>query len=336
MEVKVSIIIAAYNIEKYIEKCLESVVNQTFKNIEIIVVNDGSTDSTLEQIESFKEIDQRIIIINQKNMGIIEARKAGFKVASGEYVLFIDGDDWLDVKAIETLYKISEKEKYDIIQYGYLIAYEDGRFKNGFNSNVEMEISGHDFLEMLLKGELNINIWPKFIKRNYIVKNNICFPNKISYGDDLAISISLALHEPKVYITNTCLYYYYQRNTSITHIVSEKILEITDVILFIKKILIESGLFERYQKEFEYMAYMHSYYFKKNLIYLYENELSKKIFSNWKKLNISMSNNKYYKKIYEKDTFKAKIMAKICERNYYLGKICYNIIKSYNSAFLLE
>lgn len=259
-------------------------------------------------------------------MGIIEARKAGFKVASGEYVLFIDGDDWLDLKAIETLYKISEKEKYDIIQYSYLIAYEDSRFKNGWNSNVEMEISGYSFLEMLLKGELNFNIWTKFIKRNYIVKNTLCFPNKISYGDDLAISISLALHEPKVYITNKCLYYYYQRSTSITHIVSEKILEITDVILFIKKILIESGLFEKYQKEFEYMSFIQCYYQRKELIYVQECNIGKKIFDSWYSLGISMKNNDYYKKIYEKESFKAKVISRICERNYYLGKLYYKYI----------
>ena len=325
MEVKVSIIIAAYNIEKYIEKCLESVVNQTFKNLEIIVVNDGSTDSTLEKIESFKRIDKRIVLVNQENKGLIEARKSGFRVSNGEYILFIDGDDWLDLKAIEILYQVSENDKYDIIQYGYLIAYEDGSFKDGWNSKKEKVFSNDQFLETILKGKINHSIWCKFIKREYILINNIVFPSNISYGEDLGLTISLSVHKPKVYNINKCLYYYYKRDTSLTNNISSKILDIYYVTIFIKKILINNGLFEKYIEEFEYMAYKQNYYIRRDLIFLYKSNIGKEMFNRWKNLNINMRNNKYYKNLYKKYTIKEKIIGKICEKNYYLGKLYYNI-----------
>ncbi|MDU4936124.1 MAG: glycosyltransferase family A protein, partial [Peptostreptococcaceae bacterium] len=101
---KVSIIIAAYNIEDYINRCLNSIVNQSFKDIEIIVVNDGSTDNTINIINNFAKNDVRIKVIDKKNGGLIEARKSGLARASGEYILFLDGDDWLHIEAIEKLY----------------------------------------------------------------------------------------------------------------------------------------------------------------------------------------------------------------------------------------
>lgn len=326
METKVSIIIAAYNIENYIERCLESVVNQTFKYLEIIVVNDGSTDNTLKKIEKFKNNDERIIIVNKKNRGLIEARKSGFKVASGEYILFIDGDDWLDTKAIETLYKIAKNDNYDIIQYGYLIAFENGTFKNGFNYKEEKNFINDEFLDVLLKGKINHMIWCKFIKREYIQKNNITFPSNVSFGEDLAFSVSLAVNNPNIYVIKDWLYYYYKRNTSLMNNISPKMLEIYDVTMFIKKILINNGVFEKYIEEFEYMAYMQNYYLRIDLIYLYENDIGKEMFNRWKSLNINIKNNKYYKELYNREKFKARVIARICEKNYFLGKFIYKCI----------
>ena len=94
---EVSVIIIAYNIEQYIEKCIKSVINQTFKEIEILIVNDGSTDKTLSIINEWALKDKRIKIINQVNKGAIEARKAGLDKCNGKYVLFVDGDDWLEL-----------------------------------------------------------------------------------------------------------------------------------------------------------------------------------------------------------------------------------------------
>lgn len=326
MNIKVSTIIIAYNIEKYIEKCLDSLINQTFKDLEIIVVNDGSTDSTLEKIEKFKRIDNRIILLNQDNKGPMEARESGLKVARGEYVLFVDGDDWLDIKAIETLYKITQKDNYDIINYGYWMAFEDNNLVEGWRLNIGEELLENEFLENLLKGKITNSIWCKFIRRKFIIDNNVLFPKNISYGEDLAFLISLSVHKPKVYITNECVYYYYQRSDSLTNRVSSKILDITNSILFVKEVLIEFGIFEKYYKEFEYMAYKHNYYSQKNLIYLYKNDIGKEMFNKWKSLNLNMRNNIYYKELYKKEKFKTRVIVRICEKNYLLGKLLNKLI----------
>ena len=106
---KVSVVVIAYNIEKYIEKCLKSITDQTFENIEIIVVNDGSIDRTIEIINNESKKDMRIKLVNQNNQGISSSRYNGYKIATGEYVLFVDGDDWLDIDAIEKLYGCAKK-----------------------------------------------------------------------------------------------------------------------------------------------------------------------------------------------------------------------------------
>lgn len=112
---RVSVIVAAYNIEKYIERCIKSIVNQSLSDIEIIVVNDGSTDKTLEKINAFKICDTRIKVISQNNKGVVEARKAGFNNAVGEYILFIDGDDFLEANALKEAYDYGINNNLDII-----------------------------------------------------------------------------------------------------------------------------------------------------------------------------------------------------------------------------
>lgn len=114
---KVSVIVAAYNIDKYIGRCLESLVNQTLKDIEIIIVNDGSTDQTRLIIEKRLNTDRRIILINQENKGSIEARKSGLNISKGEYILFVDGDDWLESNALEIMYNNALINESDILLY---------------------------------------------------------------------------------------------------------------------------------------------------------------------------------------------------------------------------
>ena len=131
---KVSIIIAAYNIDQYIERCINSIINQTLKDIEIIVVNDGSKDRTLDIIKDIASKDSRIKIIDKQNQGLIEARKSGMKIANGEYLLFVDGDDWLEIDTLEKLYKNAKSNNSDIVIYNAYNSYDNSKYKlNIFN-----------------------------------------------------------------------------------------------------------------------------------------------------------------------------------------------------------
>ena len=111
---EVSIIIPCYNVEKFIKDCLESVINQTFKNIEIICINDGSTDSTPEILKKYSNIDNRIIVVNQKNKGLSGARNSGINVSCGKYLMFLDSDDWIDTDYIEKMYNAIKKNDCEI------------------------------------------------------------------------------------------------------------------------------------------------------------------------------------------------------------------------------
>lgn len=323
---KVSIIIAAYNIERYIEKCLISCINQSFKDIEIIVVNDGSTDKTIEIIKNYKNKDCRIKIIDKKNSGLIDARKSGFEVANGEYILFVDGDDWLDTNAINILYNSAKEKDYDIVCYKYLLKYEDGSKKKGWDTNNKIS-NDSNLLELLFDKKINHNICFKFIKKSFILKHKIEFPNGISYGEDLAFIYTLAMHNPSFILINKFLYYYYQRKGSLDNNINEKVCEITKAIKFIKNQLKANNLYEKYREEFEFMAYNQAYYMRKDYIFTNKDEISKKLFNNWRKLKIKINvkNNQFYKALYKNDSKKALIVDSICKKNYLLGHIYYNM-----------
>ena len=144
---KASIIIAAYNIETYIRRCIISIINQTLKDIEIIVVNDGSTDNTLGIIKELYKLDNRIIIVNQENKGLIEARKSGLNIAKGEYILFVDGDDWLEINTLELLYNNAKENKSDIIIYNAFLSYDDRKEK--FDVIFDSYIDENDYIKNL-------------------------------------------------------------------------------------------------------------------------------------------------------------------------------------------
>lgn len=122
---RVSVIIPVYNVEKYISQCLESVINQSYKNLEIICVNDGSPDKSPEIIRGYMESDSRIILINQQNGGLSHARNVGLKRATGEYIIFLDGDDWIDPETVETAYNEMKKESAQLVMWSYVREFEN-------------------------------------------------------------------------------------------------------------------------------------------------------------------------------------------------------------------
>ncbi len=121
----VSVIIPVYNVEKYLPKCLESVTNQTYKSLEIICVNDGSPDNSSEILEAFAKKDGRIKIINQANKGLSGARNTGVDAATGDYIVFLDSDDWMDVECLATAVNVAEKDGSDTVMWGYVREFKD-------------------------------------------------------------------------------------------------------------------------------------------------------------------------------------------------------------------
>lgn len=133
MDIKVSIIIPVYNVAPYLDACLSSCVDQTFRDIEIIVVNDGSTDESACIIKRYAEKDNRIKVITKENQGLVYARKSGLDAACGEYVFHLDGDDYLEITAIEKLYDEAIKGGSDYVIYNYYTVSDNSRRKEKNN-----------------------------------------------------------------------------------------------------------------------------------------------------------------------------------------------------------
>lgn len=317
MRIKVSIIVAAYNIEKYIYKCIDSIKNQTFKDIEIIIVNDGSTDKTLNIINNVALEDNRIKIIDKENEGSIEARKSGLNIANGEYILFVDGDDWLELDTLEKLYNNAINNNSDIVIYNAYNSYDDNKIKlNIFNKG-----SNDDCIKDLFLGNIAPCLWSKFIKLEYIRNNHIEFANNISYAEDLATSASLFIYNPRISYINDYLYNYYQRQESITKTINNKVLEIHEAMRFIKRKLEENKLYTKYKEEYDYMIYNHM--IEGHLLkeyYKYE-DLAIKLHTQYKSNNINIEKNIYFKKNMSKYKLSQRIRTRAYCKSYNWGKL---------------
>ncbi|MGL6247915.1 MAG: glycosyltransferase family 2 protein [Culicoidibacterales bacterium] len=329
MNPKASVIIAAYNIEEHIEKCLDSVMNQTLNNIEIIVVNDGSTDGTLKKIQKKAEKDKRIQIIDKKNAGLIEARKSGLVVANGEYLLFVDGDDWLELKTIEVLYEKAKSDDYDIVVYNAYWSYDDKRNElQTFN-----EEHSEDHLENLFLSKILPSLCFKFIKRNYVINNQIEFASDISYAEDLATVASLLMHNPNVGFESKSLYNYYQRVDSIMNKITPKILEIDIAIRFIKQKLVENGLYEKYEKAYEQLIVQHMLHYGVISKSTEDKEIVKALQKKYRKHKIVLKNNEYIQLQMKSYSKVARVRVYLYAHKYSYGtkfdKLC-NLIKGAN------
>ena len=188
--VKISIIIPTYNVEKYIGDCLDSIINQTFKDIEIICINDGSQDNTLKILKEYETKDSRIKVIDKKHKGVGAARNAGLDIAKGEYVQFIDSDDYLDFNALSELYGIAKEKNTDLIMFKSKNFINDPNepFEEKYN---EMEQIPPSFKNRLFSFEdlledfsrIDVTVCTKFFKHDLIA--NVRFDEEVIFEDNL-------------------------------------------------------------------------------------------------------------------------------------------------------
>jgi len=199
---KISIIIPVYNNEKYIFQCLESVVNQTFGDIEIIVVNDGSEDGSQEIIDSFvTSFPGKIVKINQENSGINQARTTGLDAAHGEYIMFMDADDWLEHNTCETVYYHAIETGSDLVEFSVKIIYEDDYNKNKICTKLVRNLKNINdpFSSDTIVAELDV-FWNKMYKYTLIKDNDIKFYKGKYFEDSGTIPVILALAKNYSYL----------------------------------------------------------------------------------------------------------------------------------------
>lgn len=181
---KVSLIIPIYNVEKYLRQCLDSVVNQTLKEIEIICVNDGSKDNSLAIMQEYAEKDNRVKIIDKENSGYGHSMNCGLKASTGEYVGIVESDDYADVDMFETLYNCAKQDNLDVVKSGYYLYYSKPVEKNEKVEIVSKVVSNRvicpreDFeakMEMVEFFNIKPTIWSAIYKREFLENNNIVF-----------------------------------------------------------------------------------------------------------------------------------------------------------------
>lgn len=226
MTAKVSVVIPVYNVENHLKKCLDSLVNQTYKNLELICVNDGSTDGSLEILKEYANKDSRFIIINQENKGLAVARSNGIDVASGDYLSHVDSDDWVDVNYYERVVKVFAETNCDVVQLDYTIAYSNHKYvichfdrylkeRCCFNIDNMQKYSINDF-KNLKHFPVKYSVWDKVYNLKFIKKNNIRSGFK-NYGEDGVSSIKCIILASKVVYLKKSYYYYNIRQSSEVH-----------------------------------------------------------------------------------------------------------------------
>ena len=216
-KIKVSVIVPVYNVEKYIDKCLTSISNQTLKEIEIIVINDGSTDNTLELLLRKEKEDSRIKIINQSNKGLAKTRNIGLKYSKGKYIIHIDGDDWIENNYLEDMFKFAEKNNLDMVVTDYWEELLEINKKIYRKIDISPEIiNSSRFRELFYQRKINNSLWNKMIKREIIFKNGIYSLENVTIGEDLAVIIRLMYFLNKIGKINKAYYHYNRHSLSMT------------------------------------------------------------------------------------------------------------------------
>lgn len=219
---KISIIIPVYNVENYIRECISSVLNQTYKNIEVILVNDGSTDNSGNICDEYVW-NKKIKVVHKKNGGLSDARNKGLEYASGDYIIFLDSDDyWNDIYFLKKIVKILSKNRPDLVVFGYKKFNCSGVTKKYLPRHKEKDICS-----LAQKGEFNICAWDKIIKHSLLTQNNILFRKNV-FSEDMEWCAKIFLAATTCDVLNEFPYSYRQRKGSITNHITKK--NIDDVI----------------------------------------------------------------------------------------------------------
>lgn len=213
-ECKVSIILPIYNSELYLEECIDSILAQTYSNFELIIVNDGSTDNSVEICNQYIKKDSRIILITQKNKGVSSARNLGIKIAKGEYVVFVDSDDFLMPMALSTIVK--NFKSIDLVCFGFKSLYLD-KEKDVICHNSNINNNDIFFNQMIFNHEIGGSLWNKAYRRKIIIDNNIRFDENIHFCEDLLFNTDYFTYCKNVKYIMKCLYNYRKRRSSITY-----------------------------------------------------------------------------------------------------------------------
>ena len=270
--IKISVIIPVYKTEKFLEKCIRSVMNQTLREIEIICINDGSPDNSLKILKKLEKEDKRLKIINQENQGVCKARNEAIKIARGKYCINVDSDDWIEKEYLEEMYNVAEVKESDIVISDIFVDYYDERNKNyiikDLNISDEISLTGKEYINIFLTNNFKGYSWNKLIKRELYIKNNIKYDENIYIFEDNEVILKLAYYSQKINKLNKAFYHYIKHKSIASSQSSEKFLR--DINISFKEI----NLFFKENKEEIFSNKLLIYWYNSLLIRLLYHKIS--------------------------------------------------------------
>lgn len=253
---EISVIIPVYNVEKFLPRCLDSVINQDYRDIEIILVNDGSSDRSLDICKKYQETDSRIVIIDKENEGVSVARNAGIEAASGKYIAFVDADDWIEPQMYKNMYSTIEKYKCNIAFCNYSKDRTSSRTLKKIRIN-KNALGKQDIINGLIANMIGLedtlfkynyimgSIWRSLYKKDFIDKFNLRFTPGITIMEDLIFIIQALVHCDRVCIDHGFYYHYMQNKSSSLHTYNRKMWnDMVAVHNLLENILKDAGLYE--------------------------------------------------------------------------------------------
>lgn len=265
---KVSIILPVYNVEKYLSACLDSLLAQTLEEIEIVAVNDGSTDGSLQILQAYQSLNpEKLFIFSTENHGVSRARNYGFAHSHGEYVWFVDSDDFVEPDACRLLYEKATADGNDLVLFRYYnVDSETGVRKEYLASchNQNFRVADKPY-EL---PAISPYPWIKFIHRDLF--NGLCFPEGIRF-EDLPVAYLLAVKARSIGYVDQC-FYNYRKNVGFLSRLTPSTLHIRNAIIFMKEEMEKLGLFEQYQTELDFIAVRHFFYRFWKLLTNYETD----------------------------------------------------------------
>lgn len=316
LEGKITVIIPVYNVEKYISKCLETILKQTYKNIEIILIDDGTKDNSGVICDDYAKKDSRIKVIHQENQGLSGARNTGLKKATGDYIFFLDSDDFVDEKMLEEMLLALKKNNADIVECGTIYCKEDETYiKENTKNEAKVYKNEYQIKELISSGDITTTSWGKLYKRNLF--KDFEFPLG-KYHEDLFTTYKLLHISKKIVILDKGFYYYRQVNGSIMN--SKFNIKHLDVIEAIEE---RSNFIEKYYPKYRKYEYA-------NIVYSCCKVYERMILANFYDKSIALKlqrlirKNLVYFYFYSKSKKTTKIFASICFINMNLCKILYN------------
>lgn len=316
LEEKISIIVPVYNNEKYLERCIVSLINQTYKNLEIILINDGSTDNSRIICEKYLKKDKRVILVNQKNGGVSAARNKGIEIATGSWIGFVDSDDWIKNDMYEILYRNAIDSAASISICGYIrVASENCNFKE--KRDLIILNKEESLLYLILdKEKYATSACNKLYKINLV--KDVVFDKKIKYGEDMLFNFNIMMNNTeKVVFDSDIKYFYFYNKYSATGIYT-----------FNKEMLTELDIYKIMLKKVKDKNYK---FLEKHIYYIYQKAIVR-ILLNLTKIDTRENRALYYniRKMYRKylkpNKFKVFIKTLIIFLPYDFSRIIYKLL----------